>query len=263
MADARQEQGVVATRNLPKTLTVLGIVGAILASLFSIRVDFKLHARGTLEPVEKRNMFAPLDGRVVQISDQARQGQIVQAGQPLLRLESLELAGELEQLEGNVNATIEKVYSLTQQRSKLKDRTEVARVEGEILEQEKLLAGYEESLKVARVKEKQLIVHSPITAEILTWLPLDKLNGRPVQTGQVLLTVADPTKDWDLEILMAEDRMGHILRAVREQRTRRAGSRIRCTDRPQRNLSRDDQEHPSHCRSTWRRGQRSADSGQS
>ncbi len=210
---------IVASRNLPKTLTVLGIVGAILASLFLIRVDFKLHARGTLEPVEKRNMFAPLDGRVVQISDQARQGQIVQAGQPLLRLESLELAGELEQLEGNVNATIEKVYSLTQQRSKLKDRTEVARVEGEILEQGKLLAGYEESLKVARVKEKQLIVHSPITGEILTWLPLDKLNARPVQTGQVLLTVADPTKDWDLEILMAEDRMGHILRAVREQKT--------------------------------------------
>ncbi len=34
---------IVASRNLPKTLTVLGIVTALLLSMFLIRVDFKLH----------------------------------------------------------------------------------------------------------------------------------------------------------------------------------------------------------------------------
>jgi hypothetical protein len=63
---------------------------------------------------------------------------------------------------------------------------------------------------------ERLIVRAPISGKVLTWQPRDKLMNRPVEKGQVLLTIADVTKDWDLEIKMAEDRMGHILRAMED-----------------------------------------------
>ncbi len=64
-------------------------------------------------------------------------------------------------------------------------------------------------------KEKKdlLTVRSPIDGKIITWQLEERLINRPVEKSQVLMTVADPTKNWQLEVHMPEDRMGHIKRA--------------------------------------------------
>ena len=41
------------------------------------------------------------------------------------------------------------------------------------------------------------------------------LRQRPVNRGEVLLKVADPTGPWELEVYMPENRMGHISRRSR------------------------------------------------
>jgi multidrug efflux pump subunit AcrA (membrane-fusion protein) len=71
----------------------------------------------------------------------------------------------------------------------------------------------EAQLKLLRQKQDQLHVVSPIDGEVITWQVRDRLLTRPVEKGQLLLTVADPKGKWDLEIHMPEDRMGHIARA--------------------------------------------------
>ena len=38
---------------------------------------------------------------------------------------------------------------------------------------------------------------------------------RPVRQGQVLMSVADPSGPWELEVQMPEDRMGHIAEAAK------------------------------------------------
>ena len=42
----------------------------------------------------------------------------------------------------------------------------------------------------------------------------DRLLSRPVNRGENLLEIADPTKDWELEVNMPEKRMGHIAEAA-------------------------------------------------
>jgi hypothetical protein len=53
---------------------------------------------------------------------------------------------------------------------------------------------------------------------IVTWQVRDLLLLRPVEKGQVLMSVADKTGPWELEIKMPDDRLGHINRAAAEAR---------------------------------------------
>ena len=49
---------------------------------------------------------------------------------------------------------------------------------------------------------------------IVTWQVRDRLLFRPVERGQVLMSIADKTGEWELEIHMADDRLGHINKAL-------------------------------------------------
>ena len=62
---------------------------------------------------------------------------------------------------------------------------------------------------------------SPITGDVITWQVAEKLQLRPVEKGQLLMTVADPTKEWELEIHMPEDRMGAVAKAVQSSQAGR------------------------------------------
>src|SRR5262249_34031394 len=66
-------------------------------------------------------------------------------------------------------------------------------------------------------KIKKLTVPSPIDGKVIGW-KLDELltENRPLKEGDLLMTIADTSKDWELEVLMPEDRMGHIRHAQRE-----------------------------------------------
>jgi biotin carboxyl carrier protein len=219
---------VVASRNLPKTLTVVGVLIALVAAMFLVPADFELQGRGTLEPVVMRNIFAGIDGKVVKISPAALQEQMVEEGQELLWLEKPELEVQIQQTMGEILTTEQRKQSREFQKANLRttrpaDQAEydrqMAQISGEILTDIAALQGLKAQLDVLKAKQSRLIVRSPMKGQILTWQVREKLENRPVETGQVLLTVADPTQDWDLEIKMTEDRMGHILRAMHEQGT--------------------------------------------
>lgn len=221
-------RAVVATRNLPKTLTVVGVLVALVAAMFLVPADFKLHGRGALEPVVKRDIFAGIDGKVVQISPDAEQGKDVKEGEVLLTLENPELEVQIEHVLGEINAARGKIRSFHAQKHQLRatpsaDKAQLAvqlaQIEGDIKGEEDKWKSLVTQLRILQEKQERLIVRSPMTGHILTWQVRDKLENRPVQKGQVLLTVADPTQDWDLEIKMPEDRMGHILEAIEEQGT--------------------------------------------
>jgi hypothetical protein len=53
---------------------------------------------------------------------------------------------------------------------------------------------------------------------IVTWQVRDRLLLRPVEKGQSLMSVADKTGPWELEIHMPDDRLGHVNRAAAEAR---------------------------------------------
>jgi biotin carboxyl carrier protein len=215
-------RAVVAARNLPKTLTIAGILVAIVAAMFLVPRDFKLQARGSLEPVVKRDIFAGVGGEVVQIH--AEQGKSVEEGQILLTMKDPDLEvqlqdvlGQIQTAQGNFRSARNKLEQLNSNPSNQPDELiQVAQLEGDLrIEQDKLRSLGIQS-QILRNKIERLSVRSPMKGQILTWQVRDKLDNRPVEKGQVLLTVADPTQDWDLELKLPEDRMGHILRAMQE-----------------------------------------------
>jgi hypothetical protein len=222
-------RAVVAARNLPKTLTIAGILVAIVAAMFLVPRDFKLQARGSLEPVVKRDIFAGVEGRVVQISDKALNNLSVEEGEELLVLENPDLHVQLERIAGEIEAVEEKRNSAraqlfqlnnNQQADRRQARLEVARISGEFDSETEKLNGLLLQRSILERKLERLVVRSPMKGQVLTWQVRERLENRPVEKGQVLLTVADPSQDWDLELKLPEDRMGHILRAMEEQKTK-------------------------------------------
>jgi len=205
---------VVQARSLPKTVLVLVAIAAAISSLVFIPADFNLAADGKLQPSIRREIFAPVDGTVVEVP--VRHEQFVQPGDLLVRLTNNELRVQIENLSGRQRTTHQRMQTV--KRSQLHQRhisvAERNRLDGELLELEQVAIGMERELALLAQKEAQLTVRSEIAGQVVTWKLDELLMLRPVQIGQALMTVVDPAGDWELELHMPERRMGHLGRAV-------------------------------------------------
>jgi multidrug efflux pump subunit AcrA (membrane-fusion protein) len=207
---------VLEARTLPKALAAAVVVAAIIASLFLVPADFTLAARGTLKPVHERRVFAAVEGVVVDL--RVEHEQTVAAGQELIRLRNTDLEVEIASLLGQRTTTQEQLLSL--QRTLLDNPRlspeERERLSGRLLELQESAAAVERRLVLVRRKEEQLAIRSPLAGQVVTWRAQDKLMHRPVERGQMLLTVIDPAGPWELELHLPERRVGHLLRAQQE-----------------------------------------------
>ena len=78
---------------------------------------------------------------------------------------------------------------------------EKVRLEGRARQFEREIESLEEQRQLWQARRADLVVKSPIDGVVVTWQVRDRLLLRPVEKGQVLLSVAD-------------DRLGHVNRAV-------------------------------------------------
>jgi hypothetical protein len=62
-------------------------------------------------------------------------------------------------------------------------------------------------------QRKDLIVRSPIAGEVVTWNVQQQLASRPLRRGDALVTVADITGQWQLELKVPSRRAGRLLAA--------------------------------------------------
>ena len=91
---------------------------------------------------------------------------------------------------------------------------EKVRLAGRAAQLEREIESLEEQLKLWEARRQDLEVRSPIDGVIVTWQVRDRLLLRPVEKGQVLMSVADKTGPWELEVQMPDDRLGHVNRAA-------------------------------------------------
>jgi hypothetical protein len=206
---------LVKGRNLPKTLTVGGIILACVLALFLIPTDFNLKGEGTLQPVVRRDVFFDSDGTVIELLVQG--DQLVEEGTPLAQLENHELQQELLKTLGQIQETNERLDSL--QKAKKNSRTlteaQLAQISGEYVQLVERAKNLQEQKELVERKRDKLIVRSPIAGQVLLpWDAEQSLKHRPIVTGQKLMTIADVSQDWELELAMPERRMGHVMRAV-------------------------------------------------
>ena len=211
---------LTTARNLPRTvLAAVAALSAIVA-LVLVPAELRLEGKGTLEPVKRRDVFAGIEGVVESIPAGIEHGSDVAAGQSLLRLRNTDLDVAITDVLGRMAASEEQLTAT--QRALLEDNKisadERTRMAGRVAQLKREIESLEEQHKLQLMKKEYLDVRSPIDGVIATWQVRDRLLLRPVEKGQVLLSVADKTGPWELEIHMPDDRLGHVNRAVAEAR---------------------------------------------
>ncbi len=206
-----------------RRLAVCGIVAAailgVVAALSLVPADFSVEARGELLPLVSRDVFAPDDGVVRELRVQS--GNRVDAGQVLLVLRKSALDLELKRVGGELQTATKKLASVESEQllNRREDETQRRRYTELTAQQEELraaVASLQAQHAILRQQQAELEVRSPIRGEVLTWNAEQLLTGRPVARGQVLLSVADLSGPWHLELRVPERRMLHLAEATRK-----------------------------------------------
>ncbi len=196
---------------LPKTAAVLTLVAVGLLAMFLIQINLDLEANGTLQPRLQKQVFAHVDGEVQEVL--VDHGDEVRAGQDLVILRNRELEIEVTRLQGQWEETVKQIatlHSLISASSRSADNLEMNRLMGQQDEYQKRKESIEAQLALQLEKQKLLVRKSPIDGVVMDWKLKEKLRARPVVTGQVLVNVADPRGEWELELLMPEKRMKYL-----------------------------------------------------
>jgi multidrug efflux pump subunit AcrA (membrane-fusion protein) len=208
---------IVAARTLPKTVAIAIAVLVVLVGMFVVPVDFSLTSDGKLQPVDRRDVFAAVEGTVDRIL--VRHGEHVKKGQVLMEMKSTDLDVAIEDVTGQLNQALESLQAAvsaatSRGNSRNDDQDKAA---SQISEFEAKVASLRRQLNLLREKKAKLRVMSPIDGVITTWDFDRELLTRPVKPGDALLTVANESGDWELELDVPEDRMGHITLAQKAE----------------------------------------------
>lgn len=215
---AGKSRVLTTARNLPRTvLAGLALLAGILALVF-VPAELRLEGKGTLEPVHRRDVFAGIDGVVEAIAQGIEHGAMVEKDQPLARLRNTEVDVALADVLGRKASSEEQLRAT--RRSLLEDEKisadEKVRLAGRAAQLEREIESLEAQRLLWVARSKDLEVTSPLAGVVVTWQVRDRLLLRPVEKGQVLLSIADKTGPWELEVQMPDDRLGHVNRAAQE-----------------------------------------------
>lgn len=208
-------QALFGPGKLLRSALIAAVFGAAVAALFLTNTEFTAYSRGTLQPVSRQRVFAPLDGVVRETK--VKHGSRVRKGDALVKLENTDLDIAEAELRGKLTATEQQKdaanQTLLRGGQQLSD-AEKTRLEAEVKSSEAEIATLKNQIEKLKKKIDELTIVSPIDGEITTWNADDLLRGRPVRQGQQLLTVAAVDGDWELELNVPDERSGRVVEAA-------------------------------------------------
>ncbi len=217
MEDAGQGDLAVPRRTLPKTLGVLALVGGLIAAGSLYQVDFKLDGEGRFRPVEQQPVFTQIEGQVDELL--VDYNSPVQQGQTVMMLRSLDLDAQYEELRGQLNQARAEQETLLSPSfdSRREDPDERRQKDAKLVQVERQIDSLKRQIAILNEKKKLLTITSPITGRVIQWKLREQFPvGRPVPQGAPVMEIADPSGDWEVELLMPEKRMGRIQQAWEE-----------------------------------------------
>ena len=204
--------------NTSRKAAAAAIAGATLSVMLVLAIvpaNLEIATKGKVVPGRRWEIFAPQSGTVLKVP--VRHGQQVQKGDLLVELTNTEIDLQLTELQGRQRVAQEQLDAC--QRALLdsgrsgKPRLsagEEGRIGGEVLQLRQTLAGLAKEMELIREKQRSLAVRAEHPGEVITWQVEQLLLRRPVQAGQALMTVVDPTGPWELELHLPERRLKHV-----------------------------------------------------
>lgn len=207
---------VVKARTLPKTITITAAVLAIIVAMFVVPWPYKMKSEGALQPVVRREVFVETAGTIDRVY--VRDGDTVKQGDPLIEMSNPELAAEMEKLLGAHRETRQQLDSVEYSKKK-RDVPEAdsIKLSGQSRQLRQRLESLEKQMALIKQKHDKLMIRAPISGTVvLSWDIEKSLLHRPVETGQTLMSIADTSSEWELELFMLERYMEPVNEA-REQ----------------------------------------------
>jgi len=207
-------------RRLVQVLAVLATIAVLACVMAFVPWDYRVEGDGRLMPVHRQNVFAPWDGKVVEIH--VASGQHVEKGEVLLKLQNEELHARWLTTSNEMNEKRKQLLALQAEVAEAErsmTREDQIRLRGKISQTQIELEGATKRLEVLSDLEKSLVVHSPLSGTVATFQVVQLLTNRPVRRGDLLLEVMDETGPWRLELEVPEQRLGHILEGQEQLET--------------------------------------------
>jgi multidrug efflux pump subunit AcrA (membrane-fusion protein) len=207
-------------RNTWKALAVLGAILLVALILAIVPWDYRVTGKGRMMPVERRGVFAPWDGEVVELL--VKSGQDVHRGDLLLRMKNEDLANNLHKVENQLASKQTEFLTYSKQLSDpstpLTKSNEIELV-GKKAQALAEIEGLKKQVETLRKQVAALNISAPIDGKVATFRIDELLRNRPVKFGELLLEVMDDSKTWRLEVDVPENRTGHILQAQHQAGT--------------------------------------------
>ncbi|OHB83405.1 MAG: hypothetical protein A2V98_06420, partial [Planctomycetes bacterium RBG_16_64_12] len=209
----------VRAKHLGKTGIALLGVAAVATALTTVPADFAIEARGELQPLKRRDIFAPSAGVISDL--RVQHAEQVRADQVLLVMREPELDFEFKRVWGELQTARKKLVAaeaerLQNPRESAEERRRHSQLTAREEELRESISSLQEQYEILEQQQSELMVRSPMDGEVLTWDLKQLLEARPVSRGQILLTVADRQGPWVLELRIPDDRIAPVLAAQQE-----------------------------------------------
>lgn len=190
----------------------------LLALYFLLYVErpFEIHAEGALQPVMQRNVFSPRDGEIKTLF--VAEGTFVDPDQKLAVIESQRLLEQLIVVEGEQAEVIQELQNLKLADSQLElgstpdeEFAEMqTRTASDIERWEAKLVTLNNRQELLKKQAAELTLKSPIGGQITTPDVGRRLASRPVNRGDLLMTVSALDGDWEIALKIPDNRVEFI-----------------------------------------------------
>jgi multidrug efflux pump subunit AcrA (membrane-fusion protein) len=204
-----------------RRLSILLLLIALVTALTVIPLELRIEGTGTLRPEQRRGVFAPEAGTIVDV--RVGNGTPVRAGQTLAVLNNPEISVWQDHLAHDLS-NAEK--SLRIREAERADRSISAQrriqLDGEIVQYREQVASLRRQVELMEERVADMTLRAPIDGVVATWDAERQLLNRTVVQGDLLLLVNDDSQSWQIEIQVPERDSGDVLQAWR---ARPAGAR--------------------------------------
>jgi multidrug efflux pump subunit AcrA (membrane-fusion protein) len=203
-------------RTLAKIAAVLAAILVLIGALYFVPWTLTVEGRGSLLPEERRTIYAPIAGIVVELP--VDHGDRVKKGDLIARLDSRELQKELKKLIAERDKARSQSLILGAQEDKSSSsQTEDMQfqVKSQLAEARITAKSSNEQIEIIQEQIESMSIRAPQDGIITTWEVRKNLAGRPVEIGQELMAIAATggDSDWVLEVDVPDDDMGPVLAA--------------------------------------------------
>ncbi|MFK7767214.1 MAG: efflux RND transporter periplasmic adaptor subunit [Mariniblastus sp.] len=191
--------------------------GLVLAGylLFGFERSFEIYGEGVLQTEKERHVFAQIEGEIDNLL--VEEGSFVKEGQRLLAISSESLEKELISIEGEIAEAKQEMQNLKLADFQTSDeQTDETKTASDIERLKIRLETLNERLAFFEGKKSQLEILAPITGQVTTPKLRQRLTARPIDRGDLMMTLSDTNGEWEIKLEIPDNRIEFVKAAQAE-----------------------------------------------